>query len=333
MIGNRIMMTCSDEGITRAVEVTSEEWVVEKLLTEARVTCLTTDPTNSDIVYAGTRESGVWRSEDQGKSWKQHGLQDQQIKSLAVSPHDPKIIYAGTKPALMFLSSDGANTWQELDGFRNIRNRWWWWSPADQPGWQAYVTAIAPSPTDPEVLLAGIEFGAVVLSEDGGQTWSPHISGTLRDCHTLHFHNSNGNYAYEAGGSGGGASISRDGGRTWQKSNDGFAKSYGITSASDPLDPNIWYTCLGSGPANSASENPRIYLYRSNGQGWHPIGWEPHPLSELPTVLVTSPEAPGQLYAGLSRGDVMHSVDYGDTWNRLPFNLGAIWHGLIVLDV
>lgn len=137
MNGNRIMMTCSNEGISRAVEKTIEKWDVENVLTEPRVTCLATDPMNSNIVYAGTRESGVWRSEDQGKTWKQHGLQDQQIKSLAVNPHDPETIYAGTKPALMFLSSDGGDTWQELDGFRKIRNRWWWWSPAYPPGWQA----------------------------------------------------------------------------------------------------------------------------------------------------------------------------------------------------
>ncbi len=107
MKGNRIMMTCSNEGISRAVEKTIEKWDVENVLTEPRVTCLATDPMNSNIVYAGTRESGVWRSEDQGKTWKQHGLQDRQIKSLAVNPHDPEIIYAGTKPALMFLSSGG----------------------------------------------------------------------------------------------------------------------------------------------------------------------------------------------------------------------------------
>lgn len=195
------------------------------------------------------------------------------------------------------------------------------------------MTAIAPSPSDPDAILAGVEFGAVVLSEDGGQTWSPHLSGALRDCPTLHYHNSNGNYAYEAGGGiRGGASLSRDGGHTWQKSKNGFGKSYGIAFASDPVNPDIWYTCLGSGTGYSAGENPRIYLYRSNGQGWHPIGWEPHPLSELSTVLVTSPGAPDHLYAGLSREDVMHSVDHGDTWNRLPLNPGSIWHGLIVIN-
>jgi hypothetical protein len=51
----------------------------------------------------------------------------------------------------------------------------------------------------------------------------------------------------------------------------------------------------------------------------------------MPYALLTDPGAPGNLYAGLSDGDVWHSADRGDSWQRLPFNLGAIHRSLVML--
>jgi hypothetical protein len=46
---------------------------------------------------------------------------------------------------------------------------------------------------------------------------------------------------------------------------------------------------------------------------------------------VTLPDAPGHLYAGLANGDVWHSADYGDTWEKIPFNLKSIWFSMLIL--
>lgn len=51
----------------------------------------------------------------------------------------------------------------------------------------------------------------------------------------------------------------------------------------------------------------------------------------MPYALVTDPHAPGHLYAGLSNGDVWHTADYGNAWQRLPFNLGSIRRTLVLL--
>jgi len=48
-------------------------------------------------------------------------------------------------------------------------------------------------------------------------------------------------------------------------------------------------------------------------------------------ALLTDPDAPGHLYAGLSNGDVWHSADYGDSWQKLPFSLNAIHRTMIAL--
>jgi len=295
------------------------------------VNCLAADPHDPSSIYAGTQGQGVWHSQDRGRQWQPAGLPGQVVKSLAVSPHAPGTIYAGTKPAYLFVSRDAGQTWQELEGFRRIPFRWWWFTPAERPN-QAYVQAIALSPTDPNVLLAGIEFGAVVRSDDGGKTWSRHLKNSLRDCHSLKFHASNGDWAYEAGGTGGGASYSRDGGRTWHKMKGGLAKHYGVACAADPEKPDIWYVSVAPGPGKAYGATAEAYLYRASGEVWQPIGWDAHPMSQMPIDLNSDPAAPGHLYAGTTGGTVWHSADYGDTWRKLPIDLGGIWRSFLVLS-
>ena len=93
------------------------------------------------------------------------------MKSIGASRLVPGVLYAGTKPACLYTSQDQGQHWSELTSFRKIFSRRFWFSPAEAP-FTAYIQGIALSPLDPKVILAGIEFGAVVRSSDGGLTWS-----------------------------------------------------------------------------------------------------------------------------------------------------------------
>ncbi|HNB51187.1 MAG TPA: hypothetical protein PK530_04565, partial [Anaerolineales bacterium] len=156
--------------------------------------------------------------------------------------------------------------------------------------------------------------------------------GALRDCHSLKFHPTNGDWAYQAGGTGGGASFSRDGGRRFKKSGKGLAKNYGIVCGADSVKPEIWYVCVAPSPFKAFGEKGEAYLYRSTGgAGWQPIGWQAPPLPVTPTTLVTVPGQAGHLYVGLYNGEVWHTTDYGDTWEKMPFNLGGIWFSMLVI--
>ncbi len=327
----KTILAVDGQTIRRASCDPQGNWPVETVLDGQKACCLAADPQNRAVVYAGTNGNGLFRSADGGQTWQAAGLAGQIVKAVAVSPHEPNVIYVGTKPALVFVSRDGGQSWVELADFRRIRGRRLWLSPAEPPDWRAYVQAITISPTDPQVVLAGIEFGAVVRSEDGGQSWSNHISGTLRDCHDMKFHARSGDWVYEAGG--GGAAVGRDNGRSWRKANAGLAKRYGVSCAADPEKPEIWYTAVGPSPGKSYGEKAQAYLYRAaGGADWQPIGWQAHPLPQMPIALVTDPAAPGHLYAGLTYGDVWHSADYGDSWQKLPFNLGRIWRSMILIE-
>jgi len=236
MTSHMTFLATTGSGVARASLIKDSEWTVETVLQGLDVRCLASDPLDTSAVCAGTQGNGVFCSRDRGRTWQPAGLQGRVVKSLAVSPHESGVLFAGTKPACIFISRDGGATWSELEGFRRIPFRWWWFTPAETPN-QAYVQAIAMSPVNPKVIMAGIEFGAVVRSDDGGESWSAHIPGTLRDCHQLLFHRSDGDWVYQAGGTDGGAAFSRDGGRTWHKAGAGLAKHYGVTCVADRGTP------------------------------------------------------------------------------------------------
>jgi photosystem II stability/assembly factor-like uncharacterized protein len=327
-------LATTGHGLARATRVLNDEWQVESPLTDQDIRCLAADPSHSTMVYAGTQGNGVLRSNDAGKTWQPIGLAGQIVKALAISRTQPGTIYAGTKPALLFVSRDGGRSWTELASFRRIRSRWFWFSPAEKP-YIAYVQAIALSPKDPNIIVVGIEFGAVVQSLDAGQSWTGHRRGALRDCHSLTFHVTNGDWVYEGGGSGAGVSVSRNAGATWKQPKDGLARHYGWVVAADPARPEVWYASVAPSPLKAHSENnAQAAIVRSvGGAPWQPLtGGLPQPLNHMPYALLTDPTTPGHVYAGLSNGEVWHSTDHGDSWHQLPFCLGKIHCMLLLLS-
>jgi photosystem II stability/assembly factor-like uncharacterized protein len=333
MVDAPILMTGLRNGVVSAERLESGDWRITRALEGKDVRCLVKDPVNSNTAFAGTRHAGVWRTADRGRTWSQLGMVGQIVTALTVSPHDSRLLYAGSKPALLFRSEDGGMTWEEMGGFRKIPNRWWWFSPADPPDRRPYVISVDVSPEEPDTMVAGVELGGVFRSTDGGLTWSRHVKHTLRDCHALMFHHADGNFVYEAGGTGGGAAISTDGGVTWEKRREGLAYHYGVVCAADAVDPSIWYVCVGQSPGKVHGPDPEAFLYRSsNDSSWEPIGWQDHPLVETPTALTTTERRIGELFAGLRNGDVWHSADRGDTWRKMPFNLTGMGSSLVYFE-
>src|SRR5262249_22940555 len=161
-------------------------------------------------------------------------------------------------------------------------------SPAETP-FTAYVQAIALSPTDPWTMVVGVEAGAVVQSRDGGQSWSDHRRGALRDCHSLTFHVASGEWVYEGGGTGAGVSVSRDAGTSWMQPGEGLDRHYGWAVAADPAHPEVWYASVAYSALSAHRENHAgAVIARSvGGASWEPLsGGLPQPLNHMPYALV-----------------------------------------------
>ncbi len=321
-------------------EQAADQWEVTHPLDGVKINCIVSDFGNPQTVYIGTQKGGVMLSRDLGKTWQSRGLEDIPVKSLAIDPSDPQTLYAGCKPVSLFVSHNGGVTWRELEAMRETR-RWWWFSPADPPGMAPYVNALTVSPGNPNVILAGIEAGAVMRSEDGGYTWSKHLPGSDRDCHSMLFHHTDGDWAYEAGGMTG-VAFSQDGGREWRKLKDDIGAKYGWAVAADPEQPDIWYLSAAEQgnllkgeftPPGHRDGQANAHIYRKMGAApWAQLsGGLPDPLDYMAYGLTTVPGEPGHLYAGLGNGQVWHTSDYGDNWEPMPFNLGGVHNALLVI--
>jgi photosystem II stability/assembly factor-like uncharacterized protein len=244
---------------------------------------------------------------------------------------------------MLYASDDRGDKWRELTSFRAAR-QWWWFTPTGAPYNQPYVLGLTVSPTDPDAIVAGLEFGALMRSGDGGMTWSKHLKGADRDCHTVAFNALDGNWIYQGGG--GSAALSSDGGLTWASfrpanllahvlesfdrptPHKGLDRHYGWAAVGDPHKPHIWYfsASLNHMRAHGGSGDARAHIYRCTGKEscGKLSGGLPDPLPHMPYALIADVEQPGHLYAGMSNGDVWHTPDFGDTWLQLGLNVGRI---------
>jgi hypothetical protein len=300
------------DAIVRLDEEPDGGWAVTLSLAGSGAQCLAVDPADGDTVYAGLREGGVRRTRDGGGTWEDCRLPEDGVFSLAVSAADGAV-YAGCEPSRLFRSDDRGETWRPLDGLLELPSRPTWSFPP-RP-WTSHVRWIAPSPHDGDLLLAGIELGGLMRSTDGGETWQDHRPGAQRDVHSVVWHPTVPDRAYEAGG--GGAAMSTDGGETWAPADDGRDRHYTWAVLPDPDDPDRWLVSASTGPyAAHGGRDAEARLYRRAGdEPWEPVGGGfPDPSRAMVYALTA---AGGRLFAGLSDGAVHGTADRGATWQTL----------------
>jgi photosystem II stability/assembly factor-like uncharacterized protein len=302
------VFVCTRDRLVR-LERDGRSWTAEPALDGAGSQCVAAD---GDRVLVGTRGSGALLSVDRGATWERVELPEPDVYSVAIGAADGAL-YAGTEPSRLFVSRDGGK-WTELEALQDIPSRERWSYPP-RP-WTHHVRWIAPDPRRPERLLVGIELGGLMYSGDGGATFSDHRPGAKLDAHSIAWHPSAEDRAYQAAGDG--AAWSRDGGRTWEAADAGREHRYCWAVAVDPADPERWYVSATSGPrAAHSGDDARGRLYRWAGS------WEELPLApdSMPYALVATG---GELLAGMADGRLLLSGDRGESWDEIGVRVGSI---------
>ncbi len=291
------------------------QWHASRMRGGRAMRCVEVDRYHPDVLYAGSRGEGVWRSTSGGRDWTRLDFPETDVFALAVSPADGAV-YVGTEPSKLFVSRDDGRSWRELTALQDIPSRPTWSFPP-RP-WTSHVRSIACNPHDARLLLAGIELGGIMRSEDGGETWSDHPPGAQKDVHALAWHPTVPGRAYEAGG--GGAAWSRDGGLSWEAADEGRDRHYTWGLAIDPDDPECWYVSANPGARLAhRSERAEAHIYRwRDGGPWKVLaGGLPEPLDSFPYALLINSTS---LFAGLSDGRIYRSDDRGDHWSQLSIH-------------
>ncbi len=282
-------------------------WTVALALEGSGAQCLSPDPRDPDTAYVGLREHGLRKTSDGGETWRDVELPEPGVFSVAVSPVDGAV-FAGCEPSRLFSSDDGGSTWRALDALLELPSRPTWRFPP-RP-WTSHVRWIAPSPSDAELLLVGIELGGLMRSEDGGVSWADHRPGAQRDVHSVVWHQRERGRAYEAGG--GGAAFSVDAGESWTPADEGRDRDYTWAVATDPDDPDLWWLSASTGPfAAHGDRHSQARIYRRDDREWTAVTEE---LAAMPYALAVHD---GRLFAALGDGTVIETRDRGDTWSAL----------------
>ncbi|MDQ3910392.1 MAG: hypothetical protein M3305_01120 [Actinomycetota bacterium] len=281
-------------------------------LKERGARCLTVDPQHPETVYVGTSDEGLFKSSDGGRSWeKLSGVTHSRVTAVSVSPADGAL-YAGTEPSSLFVSRDEGESWRELEGLKNLPSAPTWSFPP-RP-WTSHVRSVALSHEDPNLIVAGIELGGVVRSEDGGESWQDQRPGAYADCHTLATHAVARKTLYEAAG--GGFAASEDFGESWVAADEGLGHRYVWGLAVDKEDPTLVYVSAASGPgrAHGGGFSDAAIYRRSGGGRWEAVLER---LDGFPYALVADPEAPCTLHAGFGDGRIVCSPDAGKSWEEV----------------
>lgn len=81
------------------------------------IQALAIDPSNPQIVYAGSASLGVYKSTDGGENWtaSNTGLTNFSVRSLLVDPQRPLHVYAGTTAGGVFYSINGGASWTAVN--------------------------------------------------------------------------------------------------------------------------------------------------------------------------------------------------------------------------
>ncbi len=125
---------------------------------------LAVDPVDPDILFAGTRPAGVYRSRDGGQSWEKLAVDIAAVCSIGtpfvtaivVDPANHRTVWVGVEIDGVFRSDDGGDTWTHLtDGL-----------------YDPDVHDMLVAPTQPPRLVVSTA-GEMFLSDDRGDSWHP----------------------------------------------------------------------------------------------------------------------------------------------------------------
>jgi len=295
----------------------SSTWLVEEQLKGKSPESLSLDRQNPDRLYAGTSGSGLWRSDDAGRTWDRvgAGVSHADVTAVAVSPAEHGVVYAGTEPSAVFRSENGGETWTELSGLRALPSSQSWSFPPRPE--THHVRWIETDPTVAGRVFVAIEAGALVRTLDGGRTWLDRVRGGPIDTHSAATHKLAPGRVYSAAGDG--YFESDDAGETWARLVDGLRHRYLVGVAVDPADPDAVVVSSASGPWVAYSpRRAEAFVYRKTARRSFEPAMEGLPAADgtIASRLATNPDEPGVIYAANNHG-VFRTADAGRTWQAL----------------
>lgn len=295
-------------------------WTVEQHLKGMRPESIAVDPGDPNRLYVGTSGNGLYRSGDGGRSWEPAGagIPHSTVTAVAVqrAPDSrPGTVFAGTEPSTLSRSEDGGASWRELSALLELPSSSRWSFPPKPE--THHVRWIETDPNVTGRLYVAIEAGALVRSNDGGETWHDRVPSGPIDTHTAASHREAKGRLYSAAGDGYFESF--DGGQSWSRTMDGLRHRYLVGVAVDPGDADTVVVSGAAGPSVAyRPQNAEAYVYRKSAGEPFELAMEglPAAAGTVASRLATHPDEPHAFYAANNHG-LFRSQDGGLRWEAL----------------
>ena len=144
---------------------------------------------NPNIVLMGGMSSGIWRTTDKGKTWKNVtlNLPVENVKKIQIACSNNNIVYAATTMGII-KSADNGNTWK-FTALNLLKH------PGAQH-WSDDNTLLSVSPTNSNVVIAS-NTDTVYKTTDGGNNWLPILASF--NTQFIEFHPTKENIIYLGG--------------------------------------------------------------------------------------------------------------------------------------
>src|SRR5262245_50084679 len=257
------------------------------------VRSLAMDPRDPRVVFLGTADGILYRSDDSGRRWRR---MDPGFPKRGVSLDDLQVDPRGrVLVGYWDVSGDGGGAARSLDGGETF---------TVLPGVDGQaVKALAFAPSNPDVLAAGTPTG-VLRSDDGGDSWrriSPEGHAEIRNLDSVAFDPADPDVLYV--GTWHLPWKTEDGGRSWRSVHVGMiADSDVMTMTVDRRSPSTVFATACSG------------MYRSSDAAarWTKIRGIPSS-SRRTRAFAQDPERPERFLAGTTEG-LWLSEDGAVTW-------------------
>lgn len=309
-----------------------------------RVVALAVDPRNTNTVYLGGAQGGVWRTTDSGQSWTPltNDAPTQATGAIAIDPTNSNVIYVGTGEGNLsgdtffgvgiLKSTDGGNSWKQFAtdtflgcGINKIvidpRN------PNNVYAASTFSFAGISSDANPQIALSGI-----YKSTDGGQTFNKSLIVTGQISigafgYDIEMDPTNPQVLYatlEAEG----VYKTINGGNTWTKLSGGLpTKDFGRADIGlSRSNPSVIYASFESLLTGDILD---FYKSTNGGDTWTMIGKPRGDFTcqcSYDQTIEVDPTNPDNVYFG--GVGIYRSTDGGQNWPEISTNTHSDYHAI-----
>jgi len=310
-VGTNPTAVASDGGIFKSVNK-GDTWAQKaaiptttpdrRSISGVSVAYIAQDPQDSNALYIGTVENGMFYTYDGGESWFQSVLNRGRVASIAVHPKDKCIVYA-TSEFKLLKTEDCSRTWNVA--FLDSRS-------------DKQTKAVAIDSYNPDIIWLATNSGDLLETLDAGESWAS-VKNFNDDIYKLIISPVDTRHVYVAT-KGNGVWRTQDGGATWTDLSKNYKDFAGTREFSDmvlaPSEPKTLIIASKFGLIRSVD----------GGDTWSKIDLLTPAGSTVIYSLAVDPKDPNSIYYGTST-TFYRSTNGGVNWvpKKLPTSRTATY--------